>query len=113
MQSVMQYNSGKLLEIGKLARRNVKLSDYGLVTILKNLGILRYRGTRGGRRRRVKSKIYSNQGVHLQYLRYIPQSIETINSSRNYTIKRIPSQMCTFNLVKFFFLVLVYSHTDT
>ena len=41
MQSVMQYNSGKLLEIGKLAWRKLKLSDYGLVTILKNLGIFR------------------------------------------------------------------------
>ena len=70
MQSITQYNSFEIYKIGKLGK--FKLYDDNLITKLKQLGILRYRGKRAGLPR-VKSLLDSNQGVHLKYLRPIPE----------------------------------------
>ena len=79
MHSIAQYNSYEIDKIGKLGK--FKLYDDNLITKLKQLGILRCRGKRAGLPR-VKSLLDSNQGVHLKYLRPIPESIETITMFR-------------------------------
>ena len=99
---IIQYNRGYLYGIGKLSP--IK-PDLHTLTILKQLEILKFRGTRGGRYKRTWDL---NDGVNLQNIQTLPQEISTIvpnlssrtnpkneNNSQPHDLKRIKCESFT------------------
>ena len=85
----MHYNISKLLEIGKIVQGKIKLKDYNFVSTLKSLGIFRYRGTRGGRRSRVKSIINSNKGVNLKIYAQFQNPLKSLTLRKIELLRKI------------------------
>ena len=69
---IIQYNRYSLYEIGKLSP--TKPDTHTLATF-KQLGILKFRGTRGGQNKRTWDL---NDGVNLKNIQTLPQEIPTI-----------------------------------
>ena len=72
-----QYNKYELHDIRKFARGLSRPNNFTLFTKLKQLGILKYRGTRGGLRK-FKPISEVNNGIKLNNLQLLPKHITTI-----------------------------------
>ena len=78
----MQYNRHELLSIGKNARRFLWPNNLTFFARLKQLGIFKYRGVRGGICKfNPISKV--NNGINLNNLQLLPQHIPTIVRPRS------------------------------